>query len=125
MNGKVFASMGVGNRGDLGFNLGGGNFPVNLGAAPNPFGNPVKRANWDQLQIGMTEQQVIDLFGQPAQNHTFEDVHVIHANVTQDEVRGPDGKTKPVKKFTYFRDIGEVDSADVTLVDGKVFKIKK
>jgi len=127
LNGKVLAAISAGKGGNMGINMGGGdvppinfpqiNFPNN--PPPNPFGNQAK-VDWNKLQIGMTEAQVIAQFGQPAQNHTFEGIHVIHANVTQQEVMG-----KPVKKFVYFKGFGEMGFVDVTFVDGKVFKFKK
>jgi hypothetical protein len=82
-------------------------------------------ANWNNLKIGMTEQQVVNLFGPPAQSMDLEGIHVIHANVTEAEVKGPNGKTRPVKKLVYFKGFGEVGFMNITLVDGKVYKITK
>lgn len=100
--------------------------PVNAGDQPPAgFPAPLGKPTWSQLQIGMTEQQVIDRFGQPLQSRSLEGIDVIHANVTQDEVMGPDGKTRPVKWFRYLKGSGEAGFVDVTFVDGKVFKVKK
>ena len=55
----------------------------------------------------------------------LEGIHVIHANVTVEEVTGPNGKTKPVKKLVYFKGDGQVGFVDITLVDGKVYKFKQ
>ncbi len=123
LNGKVLTAVSVGKNGNMGINMGGGDFPqVNFPNNPMPG---MQKQDWNKLQIGMTEQQVIALFGQPANNQTLEGIHVIHANVTQQEVMGPNGRTKPVKKFTYFGGIGDSPFVYVTFVDGKVFKIKK
>jgi predicted Zn finger-like uncharacterized protein len=91
----------------------------------NMPGMPPAGADWNKLQIGWTEQQVIAMFGPPSSSLDYEGIHVIHANVTQDEVRGPDGRTRPVRKLTYFKGMGEVGFVFVTLVDGKVYKVKK
>lgn len=83
------------------------------------------RPDWNRVQIGWTEQQVVDVYGQPTQRLDFKDIHVIHAHVKVDEVKGPDGKTRPVRKLTYFKGFGQVGFVDITLVDGRVYKIKK
>jgi hypothetical protein len=63
--------------------------------------------------------------GEPAQDNTFEGIHVIHANVTQQELTGPDGKQKPARKLVYFKGLGQMGFVEITLVDGKVYKFKK
>jgi hypothetical protein len=94
-----------------------------LGQRPAGFpGGPVQR-DWDRLQIGMTEQQVKDLLGQPILTmDNLRDIHVIHAHVNPDDVRGPDGRTKLVKLLRYHGP-GITGMMDVTLVEGKLFKI--
>jgi hypothetical protein len=79
----------------------------------------------EKLRIGMTEQEVVAEFGPPAMSNSYEGIHVIHANVTEAEVRGPNGKTRPVKKLTYFKPLGQMGFIEITLVDGKVYKFNK
>jgi hypothetical protein len=88
-------------------------------------GMPPANADWNQLQRGMTPEQVIALFGDPAQDNTYDGPHVIHANVTQQEVTGPDGKQKPVRHMLYFKGFGKLGFVEITFVDGKVYKFKK
>jgi hypothetical protein len=123
----AFFLAGSGNPAPVGVPPVASNFPVppNPGNVGGLRGMPPAGADWNKLRIGMTEQEVVAMFGPPAHSWDYEGIHVIHANVTPDEVRGPDGKTRPVRKLHYFKGMGQMGFVDVTLVDGKVFKVKK
>ena len=100
------------------------NFPVNNDDFRMP-GMPPANADWNQLQKGMTFEQVVAIFGEPSQDHTFQGAEVVHAGLTQQEVTGPDGRQKPVRKLLYFKGQWQPGFVDVILVDGRVYKVNK
>lgn len=102
-----------------------GNFPnVNVGNVNVNMPNVGGGRDWNQLKVGMTEKQVTDQFGAPALSMDC-DGKLVFAGVTENEIRAAhNGQLPHVTVLTYM-DIGLMAHIKVTVVDGKVFKVRK
>jgi hypothetical protein len=97
-------------------------FPVNDDAFRIP-GMPPANSDWNQLQKGMTFEQIVAIFGEPSQDHTFEGLAVKQAGLEPQEAVGADGRPKPVRRLIYFKGHGQFGLVNVILVDGKFYKL--